>query len=61
MQILGRILAGIGAGGILTALTFVSLLIGVLVNGMLLLIAGKPIDDFFRKRGEEPFVPGSIK
>ena len=61
MQILGRILAGIGAGGILIALTFVSLLIGVLVNGMLLLIAGKPIDDFFRKRGEEPFVPGSIK
>ena len=61
MQILGRILAGIGAGGILAALTFVSLLIGVLVHGMLLLIAGKPIDDFFRKRGEEPFVPGSIK
>ena len=61
MQILGRILAGIGAGGILTALTFVSLLIGVVVNGMLILIAGKPIDDFFRKRGEEPFVPGSIK
>ena len=61
MQILGRILAGIGAGGILTALTFVSLLIGVVVNGMLILIAGKPIDDFFRKRGEEPFIPGSIK
>ena len=61
MQILGRILAGIGAGGILTALTFVSLLIGVVVHGMIILIAGKPIDDFFRKRGEEPFVPGSIK
>ena len=61
MQILGRILAGIGAGGILTALTFVSLLIGVVVNGMLILIAGKPIDDFFRKCGEEPFIPGSIK
>ena len=61
MQILGRILAGIGAGGILTALTFVSLLIGVVVHGMIILIAGKPIDDFFRKRGEEPFIPGSIK
>ncbi len=61
MQILGRILAGIGAGGILTALTFVSLLIGVVVHGMIILIAGKPIDDFFRKKGEQPFIPGSIR
>ena len=61
MQTFGRILAGIGAGGILAALTFVSLLIGVVVHGMIILIAGKPIDDFFRKKGEQPFVPGSIK
>jgi hypothetical protein len=61
MQTFGLILAGIGAGGILAALTFVSLLIGVVVHGMIILIAGKPIDDFFRKKGEQPFVPGSIR
>ncbi|MEO8634638.1 MAG: hypothetical protein ABI587_05095 [Gemmatimonadales bacterium] len=61
MQILGRIFAGIGAGGILAALAFVSLLIGVVVHGMIILIAGKPIDDFFRKKGEQPFIPGSIR
>jgi hypothetical protein len=61
MEILGRILASIGAGGVLTALTFVSVLIGVLVHGMIILMAGPVIDDFFRKKGEQPFVPGSIK
>ena len=43
MELVGRIFAGIGAAGVLTALTFVSLLIGVLVHGMFILIAGKPI------------------
>ena len=61
MQIFGLVLAGIGAGGILAALTFVSLLIGVVVHGMIILIAGQPIDDYFRKKGEQPFIPGSIK
>lgn len=60
MEILGRIFAGIGAAGVLAALTFVSLLIGVIIHGMVILMAGKPIDEFFRKRGEQPFDPGSI-
>lgn len=53
--------AAIGAAGVLAALTFVSLLIGVLVNGMILLMAGKPIDDYFRKKGEDVYQPGSAK
>ena len=62
MELFGRIFAAVGAGGILLALTFVSLLIGVLVHGMFILMAGKPIDDLLRKRGETNiFEPGTIK
>ncbi|MBL8979007.1 MAG: hypothetical protein JNM53_11370 [Gemmatimonadetes bacterium] len=61
MELLGRIFAGIGAAGVLTALTFVSLLIGVIIHGMVILMAGKPVDDFFRKKGEEVFEPGSAR
>ena len=61
MELLGRIFAGIGAAGVLTALTFVSLLIGVIIHGMVILMAGKPVDDFFRKKGEDVFEPGSAK
>lgn len=61
MELLGRIFAGIGAAGVLTALTFVSLLIGVIIHGMVILMAGKPVDDYFRKKGEEVFEPGSAK
>jgi hypothetical protein len=61
MEILGRVFAGIGATAVLAALTFVSLLIGVLINGMAVLMAGKPIDDYFRKKGEDVFEPGSAK
>ncbi len=61
MELLGRVYAVIGAAGILTALTFVSLLIGVLVHGMILLMAGKPIDDYLRKKGHEIYEPGSAK
>lgn len=61
MELLGRIFAGIGAGGVLAALTFVSLLIGVLVHGMILLIAGKPIDDYLRKKGHEVSEPGQLR
>lgn len=60
MEILGRIFAAIGAGGVLMALTFVSLLIGVLIHGMILLMAGKPIDDYLRKKGHEVFEPGKV-
>lgn len=38
------VLAGLGAGMILLALTFVSALIGVLVNAMIALFAGPVID-----------------
>lgn len=61
MELLGRIFAGIGAAGILGALAFVSLLIGVLIHGMIILMAGKPIDEFLRKKGEEIYEPGSAK
>jgi hypothetical protein len=61
MELLGRVFAGIGAVAVLGALTFVSLLIGVLVHGMAILMAGKPIDDHFRKKGEDVFEPGTVK
>ena len=61
MELLGRILAGIGATAILFALTFVSLLVGVLIHAMILLMAGKPIDDLMRKRGHKVFEPGSLE
>jgi hypothetical protein len=61
MEILGRVFALIGAAGVIAALTFVSLLIGVLVHGMAILMAGKPIDDYFRKKGEDIYQPGSAK
>ncbi|HOX20585.1 MAG TPA: hypothetical protein PLI70_06640 [Gemmatimonadales bacterium] len=38
------VLAAVGAGLILAALTFVTLLIGVLVNAMIALFAGPVID-----------------
>jgi hypothetical protein len=43
-NLLVMLLAGLGAGLILAALTFVSLLIGVLVNAMIALFAGPVID-----------------
>jgi len=44
--------AGLGAGLILTALTFVTLLIGVLVNAMIVLMAGPVIDKLVKDKGE---------
>jgi hypothetical protein len=44
MELVGRIFAGLGAGMILFALTFVTLLVGALVNGMVALMAGPLID-----------------
>jgi predicted PurR-regulated permease PerM len=51
METMWRIFAGIGAGAVLFALTFVTLLIGGLVNGMVVLFAEKPINRFLEKRG----------
>lgn len=59
MEIVGRIFAGIGAAAVLGALTYVSILIGIIVHGMVILMAGKPIDDFLRKKGEDVYEPGS--
>lgn len=59
MELLGRVFAAIGAVGVLGALTFVSLLIGVLIHGMAILMAGKPIDDRLRKKGEDVYEPGT--
>lgn len=61
MEILGRIFAGIGAAGVLSALAFVSILIGIIIHGMVILMAGRQVDSFFRERGEQTFEPGSIR
>ena len=60
MELFGRIFAAIGAGAVLLALTFVTLLIGVLVNAMIVLMAGRPIDQLLRRRGKEVFTPESL-
>jgi hypothetical protein len=44
MEIFARVFATLGAGMILFALTFVTLLIGGLVNSMVVLISGPLID-----------------
>ncbi|MBA3894682.1 MAG: hypothetical protein H0X69_13520 [Gemmatimonadales bacterium] len=48
---IGVILATIGASSILGALAFVSALIGVLVNAMIVLMCGPIIDGMARRRG----------
>lgn len=50
MELIGRIFAGLGAGMILTALTFVTLLIGVLVNAMVVLMAGPLVDKVLKEK-----------
>jgi hypothetical protein len=52
---LGVLLATIGASLIIGALTFVSLLIGGLVNGMIVLMCGPIIDRLLaRRQGAAP-------
>jgi hypothetical protein len=51
METFAVVFAALGAGMILFALVFVSLLVGGLVNGMVVLMAGPLVDKFFdRKR-----------
>jgi len=50
MHVLQLIFAGIGAALILGGLTFVSLVIGGLVNGMIVLLSGPIIDKMIEKR-----------
>lgn len=49
-KLLVMLLSGLGAGLILAALAFVSLLIGVLVNAMVALFAGPVIDRMLEKK-----------
>ena len=51
MYWIGVVLATIGASLILGALTFVSALIGVVVNAMIVLMCGPLIDRAMGKRG----------
>ena len=51
MYYFGMFMAGLGAAAIIGALTFVTLVIGGLVNGMVVLIAGPLIDGYLAKRG----------
>ncbi len=51
LETLRMILAALGAGLILTALAFVTLLIGVLVNAMVILMAGPIVDRFVKDQG----------
>jgi hypothetical protein len=46
----GVLFAAVGAGGILGALTFVSLLIGGMVTGMIVLMCGPIIDRLLARR-----------
>ncbi len=50
-ETLRMLLAGVGAAAILCALAFVTLLIGVLVNAMIVLTAG-PVVDRILKEGD---------
>ena len=49
-ELVGRFFAFLGAAGILAALTFVTLLIGVLVNAMAALMSGPIIDKFVKDK-----------
>jgi hypothetical protein len=51
MYWIGVVLATIGASLILGALTFVSALIGVVVNAMIVLMCGPLIDGLLVRRG----------
>ena len=48
---IGVLLATIGATLILSALTFVSTLVGVLINAMIVLVSGPLIDRVLARRG----------
>ncbi len=49
LNIIGTIFAAFGAGMILFALTYVTLLVGAIVNAMVVLMAGPLIDRFVKE------------
>jgi hypothetical protein len=51
---LGVLLATIGATLILSALAFVSTLIGALINAMIVIVSGPLIDRLIERRGGVP-------
>ncbi|NOT09203.1 MAG: hypothetical protein HOP28_13470 [Gemmatimonadales bacterium] len=50
MELFGRIFAGLGAGMILFALTYVTLLVGAIVHAMAILMAGPLVDKMLAKK-----------
>ena len=58
---IGVLLATIGASLILGALTFVSALIGVVVNAMIVLMCGPIIDGIANKRGRGPHPVAGVR
>lgn len=50
METFGAVFAALGAGMILFALVFVTLLVGGLVNGMVILISGPLVDKILAKK-----------
>ena len=54
MSWIGVLLATIGATLILSALAFVSTLVGVLTNLMIVLVSGPLIDRLLARRGKVP-------
>jgi hypothetical protein len=50
LEVFGRVFASLGAGMIIFALTFVTLLIGVVVNAMIALMSGPLIDRLVAKK-----------
>ena len=52
MRIFGIVFATLGAGMILFALTYVTLVVGGLVNGMVVLMAGPLVDRLLAKQSK---------
>jgi hypothetical protein len=50
LELIGRVLAGLGAGMIIGALLFVTLLIGGMVTGMVVLISGPVVDKWLKEK-----------
>ena len=55
MELLRVLFAGLGAVLIIGALTFVTLLIGVLVNAMIILLAGPLVDRIVKEPAREAY------
>lgn len=52
LNLVGIIFAALGAGMILFALTYVTLLVGAIVNAMVVLMAGPIIDKVLKEQPE---------